>query len=298
VNHAHASCPGKSLPPLPLWALLAILLALGGPSPAFCDEVQLQQNEKATANFAFATQLGSGIYTVNGRTIQVYRIPLAYDARPEVAARWGLRVTYPMTVGLYDFHAADVLENGLPDHMDTVSIVPGVEFRIPLLPRWLLKPYAEAGIGQERTGGANVRIGGAGVRSLADFHPGDFDLSLGNSLVYARVAPTADTPSNDLLLFETSLEARHELGWFRGRRTEIAPYATVDFQRESAGYPAASDVPPAILRQYEVGISYGPREEVRLWRIPIPHIGIGWRFGQDLSAFHLVIGISSRSLER
>jgi hypothetical protein len=278
---------------------VAVSLASGVPSLAPAAEPALRQNEKATANYAFATQLGSGVYAINGRTIQVYRIPINYDVREEVAGKWGFRITIPMTVGLYDFHAADVLENGIPEHMDTASLVPGIELRIPATPHWLLKPYAEAGIGKERTGAADYRMAGTGVRSLADFHPGNFDLNLGNSLVYARVGPASDVPANDLYLFETSLEARHGLGWFRGRRTEINPYVTVDVQRESSGYPASgTPEPPSILEQYEVGITYGPREEVRLWKIPIPHIGVGWRFGDDLSAFRLVIGISSRSLER
>jgi hypothetical protein len=258
----------------------------------------LTVSEKEVVNYAFATQLGSGVYSVDGRIIQVYRIPLSYTVRAEAANRWGLRVTFPMTVGIYDFRSVDVLENGIPEHMDTASLVPGVEFRLPLLPSWLLKPYVEAGVGKDHSGAADCRIGGGGVRSIADFHPGEFDLTLGNSLVYARVDPNGAAPADDLLLFETSLEAGLGLGRIRGRRTEISFYGTVDLQRDHLRYPTSGGESPGAVEQYEVGVTFGPREEVRLWKIPIPHFGIGWRFGEDLAAFRLVIGIPSRSLQR
>src|SRR5262245_20657056 len=39
----------------------------------------LTRSEQAVINFGFATQLGSGVYTMSGRTLQVYKIPFGYD---------------------------------------------------------------------------------------------------------------------------------------------------------------------------------------------------------------------------
>src|SRR5262245_45699425 len=106
----------------------------------------LSSEEKTTINFAFATQLGSGIYSIGGRTIQVYRFPLAWTLLTESPERVGLKITFPLTFGFYDFKAADVLDTGVPKHLDTVSLVPGLEFRLMAAENWLVKPYFEAGI--------------------------------------------------------------------------------------------------------------------------------------------------------
>lgn len=277
--------------------LLSALLPLFLAGTAAQAQELLTAGEKEVVNYAFATQLGSGVYSVSGRLIQVYRLPFSYRVREEAPGDWGLRVTFPMTVGIYDFHAVDVVETGLPEHMDSASLVPGVEFRVPVLKDWLLKPYAEAGVGREHSGNADFRIVSGGIRSLADFHPGNFTLALGNTLVYARVEPADDQPADDLFLLETGLEARHGLGEIRGNPMGIGFYGVLDFQNDP-GFPAAGGAPTRYEDQYEVGVTYGPRESARLWKIPIPRIGFGWRFGEDLSVLRLVIGLPCQSLQR
>ncbi len=276
-----------------LSALLPLLLA----GTAAGAQQPLSTEEKQVVNYAFATQLGSGVYSVSGRLIQVYRIPFSYKIREEKPGDWGLRVTFPLTVGLYDFHAVDVLETGIPKHMDSASLVPGLEFRVPVLESWLLKPYLEAGVGKEHSGSADFRIGSGGIRSLADFHPGHFTLSLGNTFVYARVEPAGDQPADDLFLFETGIEGRHRLGTIGGAPQAIGFYGIADFQNDKSAFPVGG-APPRYQDQYEIGVTWGPQGEAKLWKIPIPRIGIGWRFGEDLSAIRLVIGIPCQSMER
>ena len=277
-----------------LSAVLPLFLAV----TAAAAQEPLSASEQEVVNYAFATQLGSGVYSVAGRLIQIYRIPFSYKVREETPGDWGLRVTFPLTVGLYDFHAVDVLETGVPEHMDSASLVPGLEFRVPIFKDWLLKPYVEAGVGKEHSGSANFRIASGGIRSLADFHPGNFTLALGNTLVYARVEPAGDQPADDLVMFETGLEARHVLGAIRGNPMGIGFYGVLDVQNDDPRFPVAGGASPRYNDQYEVGVTYGPSESARLWKIPIPRIGIGWRFGEDLSAFRLVIGIPCQSLQR
>ena len=79
-------------------------------------------------NYAFAHEFGSGVYDFNGRTLQVYGLPFGWTAVEPGQDQAGLRLRLPVTLGFLDFHAADVIETGLPDRVDSVSFVPGVEF--------------------------------------------------------------------------------------------------------------------------------------------------------------------------
>ena len=41
---------------------------------------------------------------------------------------------------------------------------------------------------------------------------------------------------------------------------------------------------------FELGVTFGATEPLRLWRIPLPRIGLGYRFGDSLSVYRLVFG--------
>jgi hypothetical protein len=42
--------------------------------------------------------------------------------------------------------------------------------------------------------------------------------------------------------------------------------------------------------QFEIGLTLGTTETLRVWRIPLPRVGIGYRFGGDLSVVRIVFG--------
>ncbi len=42
--------------------------------------------------------------------------------------------------------------------------------------------------------------------------------------------------------------------------------------------------------QYEIGVTLGTTETRHLWRIPLPRVGIGYRFGSNLDVIRNVIG--------
>jgi hypothetical protein len=42
--------------------------------------------------------------------------------------------------------------------------------------------------------------------------------------------------------------------------------------------------------QYEIGVTFGTLETRHIWRIPVPRVGIGYRFGSSLDVFRIVFG--------
>ena len=86
-----------------------LLLMLAMPAAA---ERPLTRSEQAVINFGFATQLGSGIYSLSGRTLQVYRLPFAYTPPVDEDTRVRPRITLPLTLGFVDFKPRDVVETG------------------------------------------------------------------------------------------------------------------------------------------------------------------------------------------
>ena len=283
--------PRRPLLPLAVVALFAL--------PARAQSaVPLSTGEKSVANFAFATQLGSGIYTIDGRTIQIYRLPLSYTVRPETEDRWGLKITFPMTVGFYDFEPMDVIDTGLPDNLDTVSLVPGLEFRVPARKNVLLKPFFEAGLAREGSQDLVVAIYSFGLRAFTGLRSGKFDVDIGNALLWSRIDPEGDAPKDSFESFQTSVRARHGMGvGFQGHELEWGLYASGELYLDEPDFPLPNP-DGDVSAQYEVGATLDVREKLKIWKFKLPGLGIGYRFGPGTDAIRVVIGTPTPLLKR
>jgi hypothetical protein len=82
------------------------------------------------ASYVFATELGSGVYDVGGRTLLVYRLPMGYDLRAATDDVPGLRLTLPVAVGFFNYSPIDLVHTQLPSHLDAFSFVPGLLGRL------------------------------------------------------------------------------------------------------------------------------------------------------------------------
>jgi hypothetical protein len=256
----------------------------------------LTTSEQQEFNYAFATQIGSGIYDISGRRLQVYSLPLAVTFRPSEESRAGWRFIFPMTFGFIDFNQQDVLESGLPENVSTVSLVPGVEFLVPIQEHWLLKPFVQAGYVWDRSGDAGAATYSAGLHSRFDFSAGGFNSVLGNGLTYSLVVPTSRPGRDSMVAFETAFTASHLLGQGGESNADYEPYFVGRLYFGGLDEPLTSEA-PTTLAQYEVGVTFGSREPVKLWKIPLPRVGLSYVFGQDLSVIRIVFGAPAASLK-
>lgn len=273
-------------------ALVAPLLAA---SRCLADQ-PLTLSEQQEFNYAFATQIGSGIYTVSGRTLQVYSLPLSYTFRKSGEERAGWRLTFPMTFGFYNFDPEDVLSSNLGVNVATFSLVPGAEFLVPVREHWLLKPFAEAGYVWDRAGDADATIYSAGLWSRFDFKGGGFDMVLGNGLTYAVVDPSGPESRDAMVAVEAAFTANHLFGRTGQGQADYEPYFVGRVYFGGEAHPLPSGEANTVV-QYEVGMTFGSRGPMKLWKIPLPRVGVGYVFGHDLAALRIVFGTPSASLE-
>ena len=133
--------------------------------PCVHAQTRTVEDDQDLINWYYAATFGTGIYTAGDRTVGVLKIPVSRTLRKSSDDQWGLRLILPVTIGVYDFSFDSVVEDGLPDRLNTLSFVPGLEFEKRIVPRWLLKPYASAGAGWELGGDESAVIYDVGLRS-------------------------------------------------------------------------------------------------------------------------------------
>lgn len=251
------------------------------------------QDATDLVNFAFASRLGSGIYDVDGRTIQIYRIPIGFrPVRLEDGRRFGLEVRLPVTIGLFDFKPGDVLDEGLPDRFDSVGFTPGVLFEVPVTPKWTALPFVEFGPVYEGQTGTTSWVYTVGCTSETKFQSGPGEVHIRNELAWSGMGSGGDVVADTFGEFVNGFEVWRPLATtVGGHRLVTGAFAANYFYWSRAEFVGTEEIQPELLRlQWEVGAMLRTAPRAALWKIPIPDVGLSYRWGNDLSTIRLVLG--------
>jgi hypothetical protein len=239
-------------------------------------------------NYVFATDLGSGVYDLGGRTLQIYRYTYRRELRETREDQVGARFILPVTAGFFDFNPLDVIDSGPPTRVDSFSVVPGFEIDYLMPGDWHLIPYLRGGF-SVASSSVDGLLYGAGVRAerRADFH--GWDSFVLTELAYAGVTYRHDTPGDQFLRLRQAFDWTRGVGWrARGRELEVGLYATFDVIGDPPSVPVAGAKQAPM--QAEFGITFASRPRLKLWRFDAPRLGFGYRLAGELSAWRLVIG--------
>lgn len=123
------------------------------------------QEQKELINWYYAATFGTGVYTAGDRSVAVVQLPISHVIRPVGEGRSGLQLKVPVTFGFYDYSFDDAFTGDFPEQVSTVSVMPGLEWEIPLSRRWIVKPYFSGGFGQELSGKESALIYDFGIKS-------------------------------------------------------------------------------------------------------------------------------------
>jgi hypothetical protein len=243
------------------------------------------------ANYAFASELGSGIYDVSGRTIQVYQLAPYYrlrEAAPQ-GGRPGIRLIFPLTVGFFNFEPADLVHFDLPTSIGALSLEPGVELDWWMNDDWDLYPYVKAGGTFASSAEVNAVIYGVGVRSDYRFELHDLPALYRAELIYAGVHYHGDLPNDSFTRLRNGVQLRRNLPLiWHDRAIQLGPYAFTDVYFNAPSGPA-SGISSRTL-QFEVGLMLGLEPRFEIHGVPLPRLGIGYLDAGVLSGWRLVFG--------
>ena len=243
------------------------------------------------ANFAFASEIGSGVYEISGSVITVYTFEPGYTLRTAQprGGRPGIRLIFPFTVGFFNFDTKDLLHLQLPNSIGALSFEPGVELDYWINDSWDLYPYVKAGGTLASSAEVNAVIWGTGVRSDYRF------ATLGSAglwraqLAYAGAHYHGDVPNQSFTRLRNGAELRRNLNLtWHSRAVQLAPYAIADVYLEAPS-GAASGISPRTF-QYEIGLMFGVAPQWEIHGVSLPRLGIGWREAGVLSGWRLVLG--------
>jgi hypothetical protein len=261
------------------WRSRLCLLALSLLSVTGSARATDRETEFNPFNFAYATYIGSGFYSNGSRSIFVIHIPLSFRLRPDDARYFGLRLTAIPTFGFYDWTREDMLEFDFPDRLGTASVTAGLEFRVPVLSNWRLDPFIDYGVGRDSEFDQAAYIFGSGIRSRAAWPWKQRNMLLWNEWLYASnfgEQYDADDFSRFQSIFEVRVPGGFAVG---GHAIDFGPFLQNELFFNRVVVKNADGEPFEIRVRNEIGVTFGTAEPSRLWRIPIPRVGVSYRFG-------------------
>lgn len=264
-------------------------LAASSLASAQTEDERIARAEQRFTSYAFAHEFGSGVYDLDGRLLQVYRLPFAWQFREPDERGPGLNLLLPVTLGFADFSPRDVLDTGLPSSIDSLSFVPGIEVEIPLNERWRLLPYARAGFTFADTTDVQAALYGFGGVAEYTLSHDAWQGRYSSELVYSAVHFRSGIRDDDFVRWRNGAVALygtgHDLG---GHEWEIGPFVVLDSYADAPNGPLTGTDAPQV--QLEIGILSGVRPGWKIWHVPVPRFGVSYRFAGDLSAWRFVIG--------
>ncbi len=226
--------------------------------------------------------------TVEGRSVQIYRIPIGFRLRDEADHRWGLKLMLPVSIGGTELRAATDVGD-LVERIETVTIYPGVELQLPVGDRWFLRPYAEVGVISAFGDRGSEEVYTAGMKWRVELGATRIRWRLGGEGTFS-VGTSPSGQSIDFMEFAVGPEVSMPLGFeVGGRAADLAPYA---IYRRFSGLeiPIPDREPASLEEQVEVGVTFGTEPRHEVWGVPMPRFGVAYRFGDGLDTWRIVFG--------
>jgi hypothetical protein len=251
-------------------------------------------NTRIGINYAYAASLGFGGYSVAETTANVYTLPLSFTLPNLPREGWGVKLLAPIQVGVYNFDAT-IFDRHISINQQSVALVPGAELQIPVTDRFMLKPFAQGGVGRafgEQVGSnPNAWIYLAGVRSIAQWRAGDYTLSLGNGVVFAGDRDMGPGDAEDYISLQIAAEVRRPLGFTIGNfAPDLGVFVANYYYPKALRFDRVFKEPLRISNQNEIGFSIGSAEPWSFLGFSNPRLGAGVVFGGGLVVYHINFG--------
>lgn len=224
---------------------------------------------------------------VEATSFQVYRIPLSATVRDPEQKPWGLRVTFPVSLGGYEVSAATSLGD-LVERLNSVTVVPGLEFLVPAGASWTIKPFVEAGFTESSGTDDTDVLYGAGLRTRGEYRPGASVVTLGGALEY-RGSGDSETLIKQYSMLAAAADVQWPLGFSVGGRRSRGGLFVAVRNYSDVTLRDLDTAPFEVSTSYEAGVSFATEPPLRLWKLPLPWLGLAWRRSEAVSGLRLYL---------
>lgn len=242
------------------------------------------------ANYAFSNYLGSGLYRTSGQQATVFNMPFSYQLDNELGPRF--RVRLPVSVGFFDFDVSGLPEGVVPESIDTISFVPGIEFDYPISEKITVTPYFDLGAARNLSASTNTAIYSSGLSLYYKLEGGEYDPLWVNRMYYAGHYTDATEKREEYAAFQTGIDIglphKFEIA---GASIQPTVFATTYWYFLALEFDSSSGQDVSVSASYELGVTLKSAKKLGYSFLSVDRIGVGYRFGDNFYAWHLLFDL-------
>ncbi|MDX2435430.1 MAG: hypothetical protein QNL88_00125 [Acidobacteriota bacterium] len=250
--------------------------------------VDAQQTDSPAPVIPGLFALGMTEPGVSDGTVNDVRIPLGLTIIPVEDRSWGLRLRLIVYAGIYDLNFDNVVDLDL--RFQSLAATPGVEFLVPVGKGWTLKPFTEIGYAHDFDQNIDFGVWSVGMRTLTEWQHRRVAIRLGTKVQFLSTFKSDLELSDEFYELQLGLDVGFPLGLnISGSEAYLSPYG---FRRQyiDASIERPQGEPIDFTYTNELGLAFGTRPKIKLWFISLPRIGIGYRWGPELTGWRLSFG--------
>lgn len=270
-------------------ALALVLLAGSIPGHAQQPLPPGISSDGAPVHYAYATLFGTGIYSLDDRTVAVFRIPISWTFREPTKEKFGIKLKIPTAIGLHDY---DPFENLIPadEQFATLSIVPGIEMQFLVGDNWTVKPSAYLGLGSDLSSSERSVIYGTGISAVRPLPARNPEMQIGTAVILGGYE--SNKADGDFLTrWSAGLDAKFPLNWrIADRDMFIGGHVIGYYYMNRIEFQTIVDEPIKLRAEIEFGLFIGGRPAPKIFGITIDRLGVGYRFSDVSDALIFFAG--------
>ena len=259
---------------------LALVLVLAAASPVAAQDQGFDA-------LLFAGVFDRAVDDVQARAVQVYRLPIILALRSPADGGVGVRLMFPVSLTSIRVETISDLKPFVRK-LGVAAVVPGIELVIPVSDRFRLRPFAEAGIGKPTDGGPTEVLYGAGIRARVDQTLSRLQLTFGGSAMH-RKRGTGQGEYDGHSMFEAAVDSQVPLGFSIGSRQARGGLYVIARGFNRLELPRAGQDPIVPRGQVEAGASFSTSPDLRIWKVPLPWLAVGYQFGDVLTGVRFYV---------
>jgi len=203
-----------------------------------------------------------------------------------------MNLLLPVTVGVLDVDWDEFWGNGVDgDRLQSLGVTPGIEMVIPLGAHWALKPFVQAGYIVDLNEDYDAWLAMGGLRSLARYQLGEYSIGLGATITVAEQRPVSRGDNTGIGVIDLGVDVRHPLDMrLRGQPLELSVYAMASRYYNDLDLLDVEDDDFHIEQTYEVGLTLGTAQPLRILGIDWQRVGMGYMWGDGIESITFNLG--------
>ena len=222
----------------------------------------------------------------------IVEIPVPITLRAPKDGKIGIRLRLNVFFSWNNVRFENIEGEDIAASLETLTIVPGIEFMVPVGERWMVRPYAQVG-GLEALDVPGHRwMASLGSRASVLWPFEKWILSAGGRFDYTSVFDEDWRRTDDVSFVDLGGDFSFPL-WFnvKGERAGAGVFVIARYYIDPAEFVGQDGFDLGVDRHVEIGASFQIHDNPKLWFIKIPKwYGIGARFAENHRSLRIYLG--------